>query len=148
MANSESTTTIVGERRNAGDGPTSRETEARLAAALAIAKLGTFEWNILTGSVTCDERSREIFGFAGAEGWAINEVIARIHPDDVPRVQAESHSSQEGLTRLETEYRVLLPDGKTRYVASITHPIASHDGKAERIFGVQANRVGQGHHLP
>jgi PAS domain S-box-containing protein len=136
MANSESTNTFVGERRTAGDGPTLRETEARLAAALAIAKLGIFEWNILTGSVTCDERSREIFGFAGAEGWAINEVIARIHPDDLPRVQAESYLSSEDLTRLETEYRVMLPDGKIRYVTSITHPIARLDGKAERMFGV------------
>lgn len=136
MADSKPTSTRVDGERAAGDGWLSLETEARLSAALAIAKLGTFEWNLLTGSVTCDERSREIFGFDAGEGCTIKEVADRIHPDDLRRVQAESRLSREDLTRLETEYRVILPNGNMRHVASITHAIPGHDGKAERMFGV------------
>jgi len=136
MADSKPRSTRVDSERAAGDGWSLLEAEARLSAALAIAKLGTFEWNLLTGSVTCDERSREIFGFEAGEGCTIKEVADRIHPDDLRRVQAESSSSRENMTRLETEYRVILPDGNIRHIASVTHPIPGHDGKTERLFGV------------
>ncbi len=127
---------MVEQAGKAGDGPSSQETEARLAAALAIAQLGTFEWNLLTGAVKLDERSREIFGFGRDEGCRTEEVFARIHPEDLERVSTEAQWSREHLTRLETEYRVLLPDRTIRTVTSISHAIPGQDGKAERMFGV------------
>jgi PAS domain S-box-containing protein len=136
MADFKSYATPVDGAGQKGDGSAFQEAEARLSAALSIAQLGTFEWNLLTDSVTCDERSRDIFGFGPSEGCAISEVSDRIHPDDLLRVQRELQSSRQNLTRLETEYRVVLPDESTRYVASITHAIPGHDGKAERLFGV------------
>ena len=45
---------------------------------------GPFEWDLLSNSVICDERSREIFGFGPTEGCTISEVSARIHPHDFP----------------------------------------------------------------
>ncbi len=136
MADSESQSKTVRGAEGTGVGWTSRETEARLKDALSIAKLGTFEWELLTDAVSCDTRSREIFGFSPSEGCKIAEVSARIHPDDLQRVSAESNWSREHLSRLETEYRVVLPDGRLRHVASITHAIPGQDGKAQRMFGV------------
>src|SRR4051812_6639760 len=136
MADPKSHASMAEGAEQKGHWPLPRETEARLSAALSIAKLGTFEWDLLSDSVTCDERSREIFGFGPTEGCTIGEVSARIHPHDLPRVQRESQSSRENLTRLETEYRIVLPNGVIRYVASITQPIPGDDNKAEHMFGV------------
>ncbi len=136
MVDSKSHASLVDGAEQRGHWPLPLETETRLGAALSIAKLGTFEWNLATNSVLCDERSREIFGFSSSEGCTIREVSARIHRDDLPRVERESEWSRENLSRLETEYRVVLPDGSIRNVASITHAIAGHDGKAEHMFGV------------
>src|SRR3954452_8442716 len=127
---------MVNQMEQKSEESVSREAEARLKDALSVANLGTFEWNLLTGSVISDERSREIFGFGPGEGSTTAEVSARIHPDDLPRVQRESQSSREHLSRLETEYRVVLPDGSIRYVASISHAIGGRLGGAERMFGV------------
>jgi PAS domain S-box-containing protein len=113
-----------------------RESEARRGAALAIANLGTFEWDVRTNAVTLDGRSREIFGFAPGEGTRAEEIFARIIPADFARVSAEAQSSQRDLSRLETEYRINLPDGTVRTVVSINDAIAGPDGKAERMFGV------------
>ena len=60
----------------------------------------------------------------------------RIHPNDFRRVRAEARTSAESLSRLETEYRVCLPDGVVRTIASLSDAIAGADGKAERMVGV------------
>ena len=51
--------------------------QARFGAALAIAGLGTFEWDIPTGTVRLDDRSREIFGFRPHQGGCIREIFER-----------------------------------------------------------------------
>ena len=112
------------------------EDQVRLSAALSIARLGTFEWNVLTDAVALDERSREIFGFAPGEEITAQEVFNRIHPGDLARVREEARRSREQLSRLETEYRIILPDGAVRNIASVNIAIAGPEGKAERMFGV------------
>ncbi|MFL6450497.1 MAG: PAS domain S-box protein [Bryobacteraceae bacterium] len=112
------------------------ENHARLAAALLIGKLGTFEWNVFTDAVMLDDRSREIFGFGPGQGLTAPEVFDRIHPDDRQRVMGEAQRSREELSRLETEYRIVLPDGSIRSVASLNHAIRGPDGTAERMVGV------------
>ena len=113
-----------------------RERERRQSAALAVANLGTFEWDVRTNAVALDERSRAIFGFAPGEGTRAEQVFARIHPEDFPRVFAEAQASQRGLSRLETEYRIVLPNGTARTVVSINDALPGPDGTAERMLGV------------
>src|SRR5688572_3636684 len=110
--------------------------EARQSAALAVANLGTFEWELGSGVVTLDERSRQIFGFAPGEGTRQEEVFGRIDPADLPRVHAQAMTSARELSRLDIEYRILLPGGGTRTVISISDAVAGRDGTAERMFGV------------
>lgn len=98
-----------------------REHEARLGAALSIAQLGMFEWNLKTNAVTLDYRCREIIGFTQGQGTCAQEVFERIEPRDLPRVQAEARATQGDLSRLETLYRIRLPDGRERVDVSISH---------------------------
>ena len=113
-----------------------RESNSRFNAALAVARLGTFEWDVRTDAVTLDARSREIFGFADGEGARAQEIFDRIHPADRDRVYAEARASVREMSRLETEYRVNLPDGTARTVVSTSNVIPAPDGRAGRLFGV------------
>ena len=113
-----------------------RDSRSLRDAALAVAQLGTFEWNFVTGEVRLDERSREIFGFGDGEGTRAEEVFARIEPADLGRVHAEARASAAARSRLETEYRINLPDGTTRTVVSISEPATGPVGEAERLLGV------------
>ena len=113
-----------------------RESQERLSAALSAAQLGTFDWNVRTGEVVLDQRSREIFGFSPGEGTRQQDLFGRIDAADVDRVRAEAAESVRTLSRLETEYRIRLPDGSVRTVLSINHMIAGADGSAERAIGV------------
>ena len=119
-----------------GRASSQNEEQSRLSLALSVAQLGTFEWNVKTGRVTLDERSREIFGFAPGEGTTAGEIFDRIHPEDLDRVFAEAQASQEQLSRLDTEYRIVLPGRPVRTIVSISYLTVGAGGKAERMFGV------------
>ena len=115
---------------------TLRESQDRLSAALTIAELGTFDWNVQAGDVTLDDRSRAIFGFAPGEGTRAKEVFDRIEPADFDRVFAEAQASLKALSRLETEYQIIRPAGAVRTVVSISDVMQDADGQPERLFKV------------
>ena len=115
---------------------TLRENESRFNAALDIAKLGTFEWNVRTDAVVLDEQSCEIFGFAKGEGTRAKEIFDRIHPSEFERVFAEAQAAIRTMSRLETEYRINLPDGTIRTITSISEAVPGEDGKTEKMSGV------------
>ncbi len=114
-----------------------RESEGSRRAALAAARFGTWEWNTATHAVVLDERARAIFGFAPHEGTREEEVFGRIHDEDRPRVWAESRAAAAARGRLETEYRVPLPDGAVRAVASFGDALPG--GGDTRMVGVFAD---------
>jgi signal transduction histidine kinase/CheY-like chemotaxis protein/PAS domain-containing protein len=120
-----------------------RGSEARFGAAIAVAQLGTFEWNVRTRSMALDRRSRELFGLepdaeaAGASTTpTVDDVFARIHPADRGWVQAMTERAVRRGDRLDVEFRVRLPDGVARHVATSATMIPGEDGATEKAFGV------------
>jgi PAS domain S-box-containing protein len=113
-----------------------RESESRFNSAVAVAQLGTFEWNVQTNEVVLDKRSCEIFGFAKGEGTSAREIFDCIHPLDFERVFADAQASIQTMSRLETEYRIILPDSTVRTITSISEAVPDKNGKAEKILGV------------
>ncbi|WP_332811525.1 hybrid sensor histidine kinase/response regulator [Sphingomonas sp.] len=111
-----------------------RASEERLSTALAIARLGTFEWDLPTDRLRLDARSLELFGFGPGEGTHVEEAFDRIDPADLQRLLAEVRASRDAMARLETEFRVILPDGTTRTLINLSD--VDGNGTAERFFGV------------
>ncbi len=134
QANNSQLRNVIAERQRAER--ELRRSEERLEAALAVAQLGAFEWNIQTDAIMLDSRSRELFGFAPGEGTHAREIFDRIAPSDFERVFAEAEATRLDLSRLETEYRIILPDGTSRNIVSICDAFPGADGTAERMFGV------------
>lgn len=112
-----------------------KDSERRLSIALSVARLGAFEWDTATGSVTLDDRAREIFGFGPHQGKTAEEVFARIDPKDFGRVWAEAQTAIEAHARLESEYEIRLPDGAARKVVSLSDTVDG-DGRPPRMVGV------------
>nr|WP_166058055.1 MULTISPECIES: PAS domain-containing protein [unclassified Methylobacterium] len=115
-----------------------RRNEARQAGALRIAQLGTYEWDLATGAVVLDARSREIFGFAEGGGTTAQEVFGRIHPEDLPGIQAAASERVTTGEPLETDYRIRLPNGGTRIISSNGEFLPGANGRAGRGIGVFA----------
>ena len=113
-----------------------RVSEQRLLGAVAITSLGLFEWDTGSNAVVLSERSREIFGFGPTEGTQADELFGRMHPQDVDRVRDEAMTAARDASRLETTYRIVLPDGALRWIKSVNNALPRAEGQAVRQVGV------------
>jgi PAS domain S-box-containing protein len=109
--------------------------EARLANALTIAALGTFDWNTRTDSIVLSDRAREILGFGPGGPIQAADLQARIHPEDYAQNYASGVAALQSGARRTAEYRVELPDGTERYVRSVSD-VATDDAVPARLVGV------------
>jgi PAS domain S-box-containing protein len=116
------------------------ESNRWLRTALSIARLGGFEWDAETKVMTLDPRAREMFGFDLHETVGRDQVVARIEPDDLIRLEAESAAYKaEGRLRWEYEYRIRLPNGAVRRIASMSESSLGREGRRSRYIGVFAD---------
>lgn len=98
--------------------------EHRLAAAekwlqLAVdaADLGIWEHDLDTGEYQWNDRMFHLLDYVPGEVAPTSESwIARIHPDDRPKVNARVQSARFERTDFTLEYRLLLPGNLTRWV--------------------------------
>lgn len=60
--------------------------------------------------------------------------LDRIHPDDLPQVQAALEMERQGHS-FQHEYRALTADGKIRWLRSQAFPISDNTGKVVRVVG-------------
>ncbi|SNT18275.1 PAS domain S-box-containing protein [Noviherbaspirillum humi] len=119
--------------------------EARAAAErvqLALAAgaiVGTWDWNLQTGRITVDERFAESFGIdpsLGRTGLSQEQVIATVHPEDLPDLRvaiAEAISRGGPYSR---EYRVRGTDGLYRWIEANGRVDHGVDGTPLRFPGV------------
>ena len=123
----------ITERRRAEEAQ--RQLSQRLATALEVASLGTYEWNLRTGQVQRDERARAILG-PGASEWATaTEVFTRLDPAESAQMQADFERSLVTGHRLNADFTVTRPDGEQRRVRSAGSIVREPDGRPVCVFG-------------
>nr|WP_221203484.1 SpoIIE family protein phosphatase [Modestobacter versicolor] len=109
----------------------------RAELAISAAGIGTFDLDVRTGRLTWDARLIEMFGYdADTFEQTIEAFNARLHPDDLPRVTDALQTAIATQGELETDYRILLPDGDTRWVSARGKAFGGPDGQAARVIGV------------
>ena len=104
--------------------------------AIDAAGIGTFDLDLVTGTLTWDDRLLELFAYDRAEfGGTIAAFEERVHPDDLPRVDRALRQAIDTGGSLQVEYRVLLPGGTTRWVDARGRALLGPDGTAVRLLG-------------
>lgn len=92
------------------------ESEANLANAQRIARIGSGEWCFETDEIRWSDEMYRIFGVEKGTPVTFETFISKVHPEDVDevkRVRADSLSEKKGYSH---DYRLLLPDGTERFV--------------------------------
>ncbi|MGI0485179.1 PAS domain S-box protein [Pantanalinema rosaneae CENA516] len=112
------------------------ENANQLKMALAAARMGMWDWNIVTGEITWSPEHEQLFGFApNTFDGKYESFEARIHPDDRGGItQAIQHALQASLT-YQHEYRIIWPDGSLHWVEGIGHGVYDATGKPIRMTG-------------
>ncbi|HLM69174.1 MAG TPA: PAS domain S-box protein, partial [Longimicrobium sp.] len=92
--------------------------EERLRLALESADIGTWDFHPRTGVLNWDERCKRVFGLRADDPVDYGVFLSRIHPADRARTDGlvQEALDPHGPGGYDTEYRVLWPDGTTRWV--------------------------------
>jgi PAS domain S-box-containing protein len=115
--------------------------DARLRQALRAAELGVWDWDLLEDTFVYSRRAREICGLPQDDTpLQLEQLRARTHPDDLPRVHAMLLRALDPAVRERKpyEYRVVHPDGQVRWVVATGEAtFATVDGatRAVRYIG-------------
>jgi PAS domain S-box-containing protein len=112
-------------------------TQLRAQLAIDAAGIGTFDWDLTTGRLTWDARLIEMFGYeADTFEQTIEAFNTRLHPDDLPRVTEALQTAIATQGELDTDYRIMLPNGDTRWVSARGKAFGGAEGPAARVIGV------------
>jgi two-component system sensor kinase FixL len=113
-----------------------RESEERVSLAAEAGNLGLWVRDIQRDQVWMTEKGRALFGFAKSEALDFNRFLKAVHIEDRQRIeQAVSHALAGG-GDYESEYRIVRPDGKVRWIAGFGRVEFNHDGKPICMRGV------------
>src|SRR5260221_10651392 len=120
-----------------------RESKDRLQMALNAAQLGSWQYDPTHHVFSGDPRAQEIFDFAENEA-VIEEVMKRVHPDDVEKVLAAIEASLDPVDpkRSATEFRLRRAHGEVRWVETLGLAYfegAGPERRAVRFVGTVAN---------
>jgi len=120
-----------------------RESEAQVATAAAAGNVGTFSRDLRRDEILASASWRELFGFSPSERLTHGAILERLHPGDRDAFESRvvSDSGQGG--RYRSEYRVLLPDGRTRWILHHARLEFDAKGRAIRTHGASIDITSQ-----
>lgn len=110
--------------------------EERLRLAIESSKIGIRDWNILTGEVVLSEEHELLFGLEiGSFGGNCQAFMACVHPKDRSILQEAMAVALTNKTEYKNEFRVILPDGGERWIASRGKFFCGESGEVTRSMG-------------
>ncbi len=115
-----------------------QRSEAYLAEAQKLTHTGSWACNIATREIlhSSEEHSR-LYGFDPERGIpSFEEMVQRMHPEDRPRVVESAERANSAGKDFEAQFRLLLPDGTTRYVHGVGHPVFNASGATVEFVGI------------
>jgi len=111
--------------------------EQRLRLALELAQMSTWEWDVETGEAGWSRDAELTAGHVPASfGGTLESFLDHVHPDDREHVRRTLLMAADEARRFELEYRLVLPDGQTRWRTAVGDVLTDDGGRATRIIGV------------
>jgi PAS domain S-box-containing protein len=120
-----------------------REREERISLAAESADLAFWTIDFDRNESWMSDNGRAIFGFDRDEPLSRELFLSRVHPEDriaveeaIKRARATSHT-------IEVEYRLLRPDGETRWLISRGRYLRNDRGEVSELIGVAIDITAQ-----
>jgi len=109
-----------------------RESDERLRAALAASGTGTYRWDMRTGAAQGDEGHTTLFG---GPVRSDKDFAERVYSEDRPKVVEMLRRCLKEGADFELDYRVLLPDGRVRWLSDRGRVFKDNDGRPLYMTG-------------
>ena len=112
--------------------------EANLSEGQKLTHTGSWACNFVTREIlhSSDEHSR-LYGFDPKMGMpSFEEFYQRIHPDDRDRISETLDRASRSGTDVEVNYRVVLPEGTTRYLQAVGQSVVKPSSAPGEFVGI------------
>ncbi|WP_375473271.1 response regulator [uncultured Nostoc sp.] len=114
-----------------------RQSDERLRFALSASRMGTWNWNIQTGTISWSDNLEALFGLEPGEFDGSFEMFAaRLHPDDRDRVLAAVERAVATGEDYDIEFRVVYGNGKIRWALSQGKVFYDQHGQPIQMAGI------------
>ncbi|MGI9069272.1 MAG: PAS domain S-box protein [Pyrinomonadaceae bacterium] len=110
--------------------------QTRMSEAQAIAHLGSWEIDAVTGEAKWSDELWRIFGLDRREfGLSFEECLAMVHPEDRFHVKSVKEEIQHSKKDFSYDYRIIQPDGTVRAFRANGRVICDEHGQILKITG-------------
>ena len=114
-----------------------KNNEAHLAEAQRLTHMGSWVWQVAErNALHLSDEWYRIYGFdlrKGIPPW--EERLQRVHPEDRGEWQGTIERAIAQSSDYEVEFRILLPDGKLKWIRTVGHPVLSPAGELVQFVG-------------
>jgi len=114
-----------------------RRSEAFLAEGQRLSQIGTFSWHVNTGEITWSEQLYRIYQFEIGLPVTLERIRKRVHPEDLSVLEKMIEHARGDATDFEWQYRLVMPDGTTKYLHAVAHTVRDQGGQLEYIATIQ-----------
>jgi len=114
-----------------------RRSEAYLAEGQRLTHMGSFAWSVATQeNVYWSAEHFRIFGLdPEKDSSSFTAAVDRIHPDDRARFAKALEDAVRDKTDFDVDWRIALPDGATKRLHSVGHPVVNASGEVVELVG-------------
>jgi two-component system sensor kinase FixL len=122
---------------------TLRQRDERITLAAESANLAFWTINYERQESWMSDKGRAIFDFAPEEFLTRELFLSRVHPEDRDAVEAAIERARATAPTFEFEYRLLRPDGETRWLISRGRYVHDDRGGISELIGVAIDVTAQ-----
>jgi PAS domain S-box-containing protein len=114
-----------------------RRSESYLAEAQRLTHTGSWVWQVAgRDALHLSEEWYRLYGFDPEKGPPVwEERLQRIHPEDRAKWQETIDRAITEISDYEVEFRILLEDGKVKFVHTVGHPVLNADAALVEFVG-------------
>jgi PAS domain S-box-containing protein len=109
--------------------------EERLQLAIDGARMGTYDWNLITSQIQTSPLFNVLMGFPPEAEFTFGDWERILHPEDFTATTTALQQAMDELTDFAPEYRIVLPDGSIRWIAAFGRFYGDREGRAVRMAG-------------
>jgi PAS domain S-box-containing protein len=113
-----------------------RETADRLTLATRAGGRGVWSNDLVHNVLVWDEQMFRLYGITKNQFGGVYETwLTELHPEDRQRMNEENEAAIRGEKELDSEFRVVWPDGSVHHIHSLALVKRNASGKATHIIG-------------
>ena len=118
-----------------------RTSQQRLADAQHMARLGSWEWDLKSNSITWSDEVYRIYGLDKSFDLDVEKVMTFVHPEDLAESRERLQKFLETGEAYDSHVRIILPGNEIRYLRNYLMMITDDDGEPVRVLGTMQDET-------